>query len=258
MIDIKDFTSHNSVSLCGRIMKILRTKKDEVRVTLGIARGGKPVEISDGKKVYPLMRDKEGRIVREYVTVKFFDDMAKNIEERYTNGDFVVISGVVQNVRNHYDNTNTINIWGTNIAAKRQGERIINDHNRIALRGKIASSTVINDNFAIVNVLTKVDKNVRASNSAGKITEAYKSITPIGYYFKEGGARREVAKFTKGTWINITGYVKSKENAPKNAAENPRRRIYVYATSSEIIGNIQPSDDVLYKEYIKETKQLTK
>lgn len=253
MIDTKDFISHNNVSLCGRIMKILRTKKDEVRLTLGVARGDKPIVIGD-KKTYPLKRDASGKIIREYITIKFFDDMATFVNDNYVVGDFVIISGVVQNVRNHYDNTNAVNIWGTNIAPKRQGERMVNDHNRVVLRGKVINCNVINDNFAIVNVLTKVDKNVKANNSLGKVTETYKSVTPIGYYFKENNARREAARFTKGTWVNITGYVKVKEDKAKSIDGKHKLNTYIYAISDEIIGNIQPSDDELYKEYVKEKK----
>lgn len=250
----KKFISKNSVSLCGRIMKITKYKKDEVRIVLGVAKNDKTKAYEkDGKIIRPIKRDKDGKILRDYITIKFFDDIAKNVLNNYVAGDFVVVNAVVQNVRNHYDETNAVNVWGVQVAPKRQRGRIINDHNQVNLRGKIVSATVVKDNFIIVNLLTKIDKPRGKNKSV-----IYKSVTPIGFYLPDNSAKQRIAEFTKGTWINVRGYLKAydKDIRPNVTGDKQiRRTIYVYGVEYNVIGIIQPAEDELYKDYQKEKLQ---
>lgn len=248
----KEFTSHNNVSLCGRIMSIVRAKKDEVKITLGVARSAKPVLGDEGKVYHPLMRDKDNYVIREYITVRFFDKLADEIEKKQEVGDYIIVNAVVQNVRNHYSGTSKVDIWGISVAPKRRGNRTVNDHNRVDLRGKIVKSTIVNENLVIINLLTKCDKETKTPND-NVISTTYKSVTPVGFYYKDGNARLKANDFTKGTWLNIRGYIKTKEKNNKSIDSkfSKIRETYIYGSESTVIGITQPAEDELYQEYLK-------
>lgn len=254
MANKMDFTSHNKVSLCGRIVRSFKAKRNEYRFEISIGRSAAPViDEKTGKKRYPLRRNEKGQVIGEKIIVRFFDKRGEEYFAKYKPGDFVVADAVVQTVRNHYDGSTKTDIWGLSFSPKVINGRLTNDHNRVDLRGKVVSSNVVNDNLVIVNILTKCTKKsiFSGENMDPTIIETtYKSITPVGIYYRDGSARAADKEFTKGTWLNVHGYLTTVRQ--DNADGSFRRKILVRGTKIDVIGVVQPAEDELYQDYLKE------
>ena len=225
-----DFIHHNVVQLCGKIVNKKRMKRDELRFTLSCGRG---------KKV---RKNKDGKIIRDVINVTFFDDAANALDERFEVGDFVTVNGVVQNIRDHYNASNTVTVWGLSMGPKYVRNRMIPDHNTVQLRGKIVSAAVINRNYIIVNVLTVVDKERRymgESTELSKIVTKYRSVTPVGIRCN-GNAHEMLKYYTEGTYVNVFGFIDGTKSM-KIDAEHSRRVSRVLGVKVDIVGDIQPA-----------------
>lgn len=221
------FTSHNNANLCGKIVKKI-TKKNETIFILSCGYGKKPKYKEDGK------------IDRNLVAVYFFDELSKHYNKRFEQDDFVTVSGVVQTVRDHYNGTYFVTIWGLSMGPKKIRGKVINDQNFLEIRGKIESVKVINSNYMIINVLTKVEKKYKNPNedsSVKKITQKFKSVTPIGVRCYKNAKALAKTKYTPGTWIDVKGFMYGK-NDEKNKEKTFIKR--AISTKISIIGEIQP------------------
>ena len=167
----KDFTAHNTINLCGKVVKKTHPKKDEVRFQVSCGhRGAK--------------KDANGRIHRDVITVRFFDGLAKKYDEMFGVGDFVTVNAVAQNVRNHYTGTAKVDIWGIAMGPKLVNGKMIQDHNHVNIRGKISSSAVINNSLLILNVETKVEKkyqNPRKETEYPILTDTFNGLNYVHY-----------------------------------------------------------------------------
>ena len=183
-----EFEHHNLVHLCGKLVSKKRIKRDTLLVV-----------ISCGSRRE--RKDKDGKIIRDIIRVTFYDDAAKAYDERFETGDFVTISGISQLVRDHYNGTSAVAIWGITMGPKYVNGHMIPDHNQVNILGKIESAAVISKNYILINVKTTVQKERKylgESNEISSITQTYTSVTPIGVRC-DGDAAQVVKQFTPGT-----------------------------------------------------------
>lgn len=222
-----EFEHHNLVHLCGKLVSKKRIKRDTLLVV-----------ISCGSRRE--RKDKDGKIIRDIIRVTFYDDAAKAYDERFETGDFVTISGISQLVRNHYNGTSAVAIWGITMGPKYVNGHMIPDHNQVNILGKIESAAVISKNYILINVKTTVQKERKylgESNEISSITQTYTSVTPIGVRC-DGDAAQVVKQFTPGTYINSYGYVDTKKMDIDETHTHIVNRII--STRLEIVGDIQP------------------
>lgn len=222
-----EFEHHNLVHLCGKLVSKKRIKRDTLLVV-----------ISCGSRRE--RKDKDGKIIRDIIRVTFYDDAAKAYDERFETGDFVTISGISQLVRDHYNGTSAVAIWGITMGPKYVNGHMIPDHNQVNILGKIESAAVISKNYILINVKTTVQKERKylgESNEISSITQTYTSVTPIGVRC-DGDAVQVVKQFTPGTYINSYGYVDTKKMDIDETHTHIVNRII--STRLEIVGDIQP------------------
>lgn len=222
-----EFEHHNLVHLCGKLVSKKRIKRDTLLVV-----------ISCGSRRE--RKDKDGKIIRDIIRVTFYDDAAKAYDERFETGDFVTISGISQLVRDHYNGTSAVAIWGITMGPKYVNGHMIPDHNQVNILGKIESAAVISKNYILINVKTTVQKERKylgESNEISSITQTYTSVTPIGVRC-DGDATQVVKQFTPGTYINSSGYVDTKKMDIDETHTHIVNRII--STRLEIVGDIQP------------------
>mgnify|MGYP003272473690 FL=1 len=222
-----EFEHHNLVHLCGKLVSKKRIKRDTLLVV-----------ISCGSRRE--RKDKDGKIIRDIIRVTFYDDAAKAYDERFETGDFVTISGISQLVRDHYNGTSAVAIWGITMGPKYVNGHMIPDHNQVNILGKIESAAVISKNYILINVKTTVQKERKylgESNEISSITQTYTSVTPIGVRC-DGDAAQVVKQFTQGTYINSSGYVDTKKMDIDETHTHIVNRII--STRLEIVGDIQP------------------
>lgn len=222
-----EFEHHNLVHLCGKLVSKKRIKRDTLLVV-----------ISCGSRRE--RKDKDGKIIRDIIRVTFYDDAAKAYDERFETGDFVTISGISQLVRDHYNGTSAVAIWGITMGPKYVNGHMIPDHNQVNILGKIESAAVISKNYILINVKTTVQKERKylgESNEISSITQTYTSATPIGVRC-DGDAAQVVKQFTPGTYINSSGYVDTKKMDIDETHTHIVNRII--STRLEIVGDIQP------------------
>lgn len=222
-----EFEHHNLVHLCGKLVSKKRIKRDTLLVV-----------ISCGNRRE--RKDKDGKIIRDIIRVTFYDDAAKAYDERFETGDFVTISGISQLVRDHYNGTSAVAIWGITMGPKYVNGHMIPDHNQVNILGKIESAAVISKNYILINVKTTVQKERKylgESNEISSITQTYTSVTPIGVRC-DGDAAQVVKQFTPGTYINSSGYVDTKKMDIDETHTHIVNRII--STRLEIVGDIQP------------------
>jgi hypothetical protein len=222
-----EFEHHNLVHLCGKLVSKKRIKRDTLLVV-----------ISCGSRRE--RKDKDGKIIRDIIRVTFYDDAAKAYDERFETGDFVTISGISQLVRDHYNGTSAVAIWGITMGPKYVNGHMIPDHNQVNILGKIESAAVISKNYILINVKTTVQKERKylgESNEISSITQTYTSVTPIGVRC-DGDAAQVVKQFTPGTYINSYGYVDTKKMDIDETHTHIVNRII--STRLEIVGDIQP------------------
>lgn len=222
-----EFEHHNLVHLCGKLVSKKRIKRDTLLVV-----------ISCGSRRE--RKDKDGKIIRDIIRVTFYDDAAKAYDERFETGDFVTISGISQLVRDHYNGTSAVAIWGITMGPKYVNGHMIPDHNQVNILGKIESAAVISKNYILINVKTTVQKERKylgESNEISSITQTYTSVTPIGVRC-DVDAAQVVKQFTPGTYINSSGYVDTKKMDIDETHTHIVNRII--STRLEIVGDIQP------------------
>lgn len=222
-----EFEHHNLVHLCGKLVSKKRIKRDTLLVV-----------ISCGSRRE--RKNKDGKIIRDIIRVTFYDDAAKAYDERFETGDFVTISGISQLVRDHYNGTSAVAIWGITMGPKYVNGHMIPDHNQVNILGKIESAAVISKNYILINVKTTVQKERKylgESNEISSITQTYTSVTPIGVRC-DGDAAQVVKQFTQGTYINSSGYVDTKKMDIDETHTHIVNRII--STRLEIVGDIQP------------------
>lgn len=222
-----EFEHHNLVHLCGKLVSKKRIKRDTLLVV-----------ISCGSRRE--RKDKDGKIIRDIIRVTFYDDAAKAYDERFETGDFVTISGISQLVRDHYNGTSAVAIWGITMGPKYVNGHMIPDHNQVNILGKIESAAVISKNYILINVKTTVQKERKylgESNEISSINQTYTSVTPIGVRC-DGDAAQVVKQFTPGTYINSYGYVDTKKMDIDETHTHIVNRII--STRLEIVGDIQP------------------
>lgn len=232
MTDKSMFTAHNNVHLCGKVIRKVEKKK-EVLFILSCGHGKEP------------KKNKDGLILRDVITVHFFDDQAKFYNSRFEEGDFVTVNAIVQTVRNRYEGSYAVEMWGISMGPKRINGKTIRDCNNIQIRGKIESVNVISKDYIIINVLTKVDKSYKNPNHESevkKITKTFKSITPIG--IRCNGDAKDIAwdNYTEGTWVDVNAFVYGKKINKKGVTRHVER---VIAKNVSIVGNIQPHKIVM-------------
>ena len=222
-----EFEHHNLVHLCGKLVSKKRIKRDTLLVV-----------ISCGSRRE--RKDKDGKIIRDIIRVTFYDDAAKAYDERFETGDFVTISGISQLVRDHYNGTSAVAIWGITMGPKYVNGHMLPDHNQVNILGKLESAAVISKNYILINVKTTVQKERKylgESNEISSITQTYTSVTPIGVRC-DGDAAQVVKQFTPGTYINSYGYVDTKKMDIDETHTHIVNRII--STRLEIVGDIQP------------------
>ena len=222
-----EYEHRNIVHLCGKMVSKKRLKRDTLLVI-----------ISCGHKKE--RKDKNGKILRDIVRVTFFDDAAEFYDNRFEVGDFVIINGISQLVRDHYNGTSAVSIWGISMGPKFIGGKMLPDQNRVYLLGKIDTAAVISKNYILLNVKTTVTKERKylgSSNEISNISQTYTSVTPVGIRCN-GDANQLIRKFTPGTYINASGFIDTKRLVIDETHTHIVNR--VISTQLEIVGDIQP------------------
>lgn len=225
------FTAHNNVYESGKIVKVIK-KKDSIIFVLSCGHG-RPRRNKDGK--YQPQMNKDGLILRDVMSVKFFDDAAAHYAELFKEGDFVSVNAVAQTVKDRYNQTDRVELWGISMSEKRGRF----DRNEVEIRGKITTAALISDNYILVNLLTSVEKkrvNFKPGSQFPTKEETYKSITPIGIRC-QGDAKEQMKNFTQGTWLHVSAFVYGRM---LNKNEKQLRVQRIIAKRIEVIGDVQP------------------
>lgn len=223
-----EFEHRNIVHLCGKLVSKKRLKRDTLLVVISCGRRKE-------------RRDKDGKILRDVIRVTFYDDAAEAYDKRYEVGDFVNISGITQLIRDHYNGTSAVSIWGITMGPKYVGGRMIPDHNQVNILGKIESAAVISKDYILLNVKTTVQKERKylgESNEVSSITQKYTSVTSIGIRCA-GDALQVSRQFTTGTYVNVSGFIETKRLKVDETHTHIVNR--VIGTYLEIVGDIQPA-----------------
>lgn len=222
-----EFEHRNIVHLCGKLVSKKRLKRDTLLVV-----------VSCGHRKE--RKNADGKILRDIIRVTFYDDAAEAYDKRFEVGDFVTVSGIAQLIRDHYNGTSAVTIWGISMGPKYIGGHMIPDHNQVNILGKIESAALFSKDYILLNVKTTVQKERRylgESNEVSSITQTYTSVTPIGIRC-DGDAAQMIGQFTPGTYINMAGFVDTKQM--KIDEEHTHIVNRVISTRLEIVGDIQP------------------
>lgn len=223
-----EFTYQNSVLLHGKITKTIE-KKDGVVFVLSCGKSN----THSRKKI---KMDKKGRYLREVVSVRYFDDLADKYKKEFHVGDFVSASGIVQNVKDHYNRKDSLAIWGLTMFPCKAGD----DTDQVFLQGITDSAVVISDNYILLNLRTAVEKkilNVKENAEHPLIEDTFRSISPVGIRC-HGDANEQIKRFTKGTWIRVDAFVYGRI-IKKKGEDIKVQRIIANSSNAEVIGQVQ-------------------
>ena len=191
----------NNVFLSGKIKQIYVTPKGEVKLKIMIARS----HIIDGKRT--VKRDKDDNVIRNIITVRFFDELAKKVSKNYKAGDYVNITAIVQTVRNHYSCTSAIEIWGMSIHSKSRSKiNSAQDINSVEVQGKVAGIYETKYDTKILTIYTSIERSVLTP-----------SLNPMNKTFASYTAITVPASFEcdTGNYVNVKGAIRDPQNGKK-------------------------------------------
>ena len=220
------FTPVNNFQICGKIVKILQRKKCK-KFIISCGHNG------------PIRKNKDGLILRDLVTVSFFNKDAEYYESMYKEGDFVSVNGVVQNVRNRVNNTSHVEFWGLTMSSAWIKNKKKRDCNEVNIKGKIESAHAISDNYLIINVYTLVERsrpNNNPDSDINKLTDTYRSITPVGIRCDGDAKELEKSVYTLGTWVDVKAFIYGKTRKKNDNITKIER---IIAKKIDIVGEVQ-------------------
>lgn len=198
----------NRVFVSGKIIGIFPGRKGEVKYRLRVAQREKCGD------TYEIKRDKDGNIVADIYTVRFYGKQGEVCKSRFQIGDFACVVGVAQTVRDAYTATNSIEIWGLKMFPKAGKKGIIPDSKSVSIVGRVESSIIrrVGDRSRIsLTVYTKTVQDTMAST--GKmVPTTYRTFLTVSILGDTDVARALV----KGDWISMSGRIREVENRVKN------------------------------------------
>ncbi len=227
-----EFEYRNDAKVCGRIVY----KRPDVNGNLFV--------VSVSRKTRK--KDEHGRRERVFrlINVFFEGAVGKLYDKMYKVGDFVVITGVVQNVHNNLLARDIIKIIGLNMAPKVVGDYENPDMGRANIRGTITENWAISDDLLIVYVKTVIEKRFSNPNPAGfykEFVNNFVSYTPLGLWRNYEGqhdAKELSTLLSKGTWIDVSCYIETRKANLKSGRILTEQRLY--ASDADIVGDLQP------------------
>lgn len=201
-----DYVYRNEVSVCGKII-FKRAVKNGNLFAISISRRLKNPKVNEETGKYEYMRLRTVDVFFEGATGKMYDKL-------YEVGDFVSITGVTQKTRNNYLARNMVKIIGLTMLPKVIRQHETRDKNYVTIRGKIDHINVLNDNYILCDVYTNVHKRFRNPNTENETVTHFEddfiSVTPVGI-IRNQDAKEAAKELTKGTWIDISGYIDVKK-----------------------------------------------
>ncbi len=230
-VETNDFVFHNSFTVCGKIV-FKRPIKNGNLFALSIARNTRK-------------KDEKGRPIKAYrmVDVHFEGATGKFYDKQFETGDFVIIGGVTQKVRNFYLARDMVKLVGLTMAPKIIGRYENHDSNRVNIRGRITKSAAVNDELVICNLFTNVHRKFRNPNPEGTIEffeDDFISETPVAIWRTREGehdAKAFVTQLTKGTWLDVSGFIDTKKMELRDGRTFTEQRLI--ARDIYVVGDIQ-------------------
>ena len=201
--EVNDYEFRNDFTICGKIIYKRAIKN------------GNMFAISIGRRLKtPRLNETTGKMETmqfRTVDVDFEGAVGKTYDKMYEVGDFVVVSGVVQKTRNNYLARNMVKLIGLSMSPKIVGNHENRDKNYVILRGRVDYSVALNNNYIICDLYTNIDKKFKNPNTENTdvpyFTDSFVSYTPIGINRPEGDAKEAVKELTKGTWLDVSGFI---------------------------------------------------
>ena len=208
-----DFVYENQVQCAGRVSKVFRNK-DSVTFILSCTDHRRRSSASEPK--------------RDRIFVRFFDNTAKVYYERFKEGSFIAVEGILQSVKDPFTGHNSTAVWGLTAQTSTPG----NDFNSFNLCGKVSSVTKISPRYLLLVVDISVDKSYFNPNKNGRadvLKQSFKCNVPLGVRCSEDRLADLTTIYTPGTWISGKGslQVKGKEIRP------------ICDRLPQVIGNVQ-------------------
>lgn len=223
-----DFEFYNTVRIAGKIIYKGTIKNAHV-FTIAVKR----------------IKNKQPNSKSEYtrIAVIFEGALGSSYDKLYETGDRVVITGFCQKVRNFNIARDQVKFYGLTMAPKYATHHEIPDHAKVNIRGRISRTIVISNDLLLVYLYTNVHKKYRNPNKESDkefFENDFVSETPVAIFRNrkdEHDANIVAKELTKGTWLDISGFIKTRERELMDNKKNTEQQIQ--ATKIFMIGESQ-------------------
>ena len=190
------------------------------------------------------------------IAVYFEGVVGTEFSEKFKIGDYVIVTGVVQNYRNRHTSRDEIRVFGLTMAHRPKFSEYTGhkttDMKTFNIRGRVTRTLAISDSIALIFVNTVLQRkfknplyNPNDEESVEFFSKRYISNTPIAIYRGDEGehdAKDIAAGFTVGTWVHMSGWINTRKSVSKNTQQNITEQQLV-ANKITIIGELQlPSE----------------
>jgi len=178
------------------------------------------------------------------ISVFFEGALGSSYDKLFELGDMVVISGVCQKTRNYNIARDEVKIYGLTMAPKIRKGNEIPDQRVMNIRGRISRTVVISNDVLLVYLYTNVHKKFRNPNRESDkefFEDDYISETPVAIYRNKDGEHDVsiiVKELTKGTWLDVSGWINTRYTTLKNGKRITEQQIVT--RDVYVIGEIQP------------------
>jgi len=177
------------------------------------------------------------------IAVYFEGALGKTYDTLYEVGDMVAVSGLCQKFRNQTLARDEVKIYGLTMTPKTGENYFVKDQRIVNIRGRIAKTVVISNELLLVYLYTNVHKTYKNPNKESDkefFEDDYISETPIAILRRGEGEHDAILvarELTKGTWLDVSGWINTKRKELKNGKHITEQQLV--AKNVFIIGEIQ-------------------
>ncbi len=164
-------------------------------------------------------------------------------DQMYEVGDMVVVSGVCQKARNYNVARDEVKIYGLTMSPRVRGNFEVTDRRTLNIRGRISRTVVISNEILLVYLYTNVHKKFKNPNTESDkefFEDDFISETPVAIYRNKEGEHDVniiVKELTKGTWLDVSGWINTKTRTLKSGKKVTEQQIVT--NDVFIIGDVQ-------------------
>lgn len=219
-----EFEFHNNVIISGKLIFKKQLKGKHV-FTVSVKKG----------------RGANAKYTR--ISTYFEGALGSTYDKMFELGDMVVISGVCQKKRNYNIARDQVEIYGLTMSSRMASGKEMYDCKNMNIRGRITKTVVISNEIILVYLYTNVCKKVKNPNKESNkefFEIEYISETPVAIH-RNGEGEHDVHiiknELTKGTWLDVTGWVNTRYTTLKDGREITEQQLV--ARDVFLIGDVQ-------------------